>query len=263
VTRGKRPEARVNRGPGRPPAIDLQNFDAFKGHPLVAPLVERYRRDATLAQYAVARLLEDLEELNDRYLEEEDRVAFTAVEGRVKEENSFLMKLLRDCRTLTQARGVSQATLAAAYAGIKDLAGVRFSCPYYDEVVPAVNELVRPALAAIGYGTDLRGEAAYQDKDFLDEGDSLGYRSYHFYVRVPTVIDIYGGVEPCLCEVQARTELQQVWAHKSHDLLYKPTEGWGHRDERVVELMRQVSNNLRAVDEYLVDIRRRTRGEEG
>ncbi len=241
--------------------IDLDDIDAFRVHPLVAPFKERYQRNATLAEHAILRLVEDLEALNEQCLEANGRVAFTAVQGRVKEEFSFLKKMWTSCRALAQAKGLSQGTLEAAFAGIKDVAGVRFSCPYFDEVAPAVDNLVRPRLAARGYGTNLGGEAGYEDKNHLDQGDEVGYRAYHFFVHVPTVVDIYGTVQPCLCEVQARTELQHVWADKSHDLLYKLTTGWDFRDPRVVEVMRQVSNNLRSVDGYLVDIRSRTRGE--
>jgi hypothetical protein len=30
------------------------------------------------------------------------------------------------------------------------------------------------------------------DKNYLDKGDSKGYRSYHFFLKVPTPVDIYG-----------------------------------------------------------------------
>lgn len=241
--------------------IDLDDFDLFVGHALVAPFHERYKRAAALAEQAVVRLVEDLEELNEQYLATNGRVAFTATHGRVKAEEPFFRKMLRICRQEARAQGLSAATLEAAFVGIKDLAGVRFSCPYFDEVIPAVDNLVRPKLAAFGYGTDLREEGGLGDKDHLEQGDAFGYRSYHFYLRVPTVVDIFGTVEMCLCEVQARTELQHVWADKSHDLLYKPAVGWAAPDDHVVALMKQVSNNLRAVDEMLVDIRRRVRGE--
>jgi ppGpp synthetase/RelA/SpoT-type nucleotidyltranferase len=238
----------------------LEDFEAFKIHAMVSPFRDRYQRDATLADYAIGRLIEDMETLNAEHIAEHGRVAFTAVQGRVKGEDSFLQKLQRSCRELVQARGISQATLDEAYGAVKDLAGVRFSCPYFDEIVPAIDGLIRPRLGAAGYGTDLRGEATYQDKDYLESGDPFGYRSYHFFMRVPTVVDIFGRVEPCLCEVQARTELQHVWADKSHDLLYKPAGGWDMGDNQVIALMKRVSDNLRVVDAYLVDIRQRVRG---
>jgi ppGpp synthetase/RelA/SpoT-type nucleotidyltranferase len=258
-----RPRDRGKGGPkrsGRKLGIDLEDVEAFKAHRLLTPFKDRYEEDAALAKEAVDKLIEDLEDLNQQRLEATGRVAFTAVQGRVKQQDSFLNKLFGECRVLARAKSVSGETLDAAYMSIKDLAGVRFSCPYFDEVEPAINEFVRPKLFALGYGTDLTADTAYADKDCLDAGDHFGYRSYHFYVQVPTVYDIFGRVKPCLCEVQARTELQHVWADKSHDLLYKPAGGWNYADPGVVDLMKQVSHNLRAIDEYLVDIRRRTRG---
>jgi ppGpp synthetase/RelA/SpoT-type nucleotidyltranferase len=241
--------------------IDLNNFDGFKKHDLVAPFRERYKRAAALAQQAIIKLIEDLEGLNEQYLAEHNRVAITSIEGRVKEEDSFLKKLLSSCQERARAQGMSPETLEVAFLGIKDLAGVRFSCPYFDEVVPAVNDLVRLKLAASGYGTDLREDPNYEDKDYLENGDPLGYRSYHFYVRIPTIVDIYGSVDRCLCEVQARTELQHIWADKSHDLMYKPGVGWDTPDDDLVALMKQVSHNLRLADELLVHIRRQVRSE--
>jgi len=179
----------------------------------------------------------------------------------VKSEDSFFRKLHKMCYANAQTHGLTQNTLIELYSDIKDLCGVRFSCPYFDEVKEAVVKLVRPGLHALGYGTDLQSDSRYQDRDYLDTGDELGYRSYHFFVMVPTVIDIFGNVKLCLCEMQARTELQNVWAVKSHDLLYKPEAGWNFSDGHVVADMRQVSNSLRAADQFLVSIRDRIRGE--
>jgi len=61
------------------------------------------------------------------------------------------------------------------------------------------------------------------------------------------------------CEVQGRSELEHVWATKSHNLLYKTGSGWDFRNNRVIEEMRQVSNILRGVDQFLVNIRHRVR----
>jgi ppGpp synthetase/RelA/SpoT-type nucleotidyltranferase len=122
----------------------------------------------------------------------------------------------------------------------------------------AIEDLIRPKLRELGYATNL-DEGGFPSKDYLDHGDEFGYRSYHFFVKVPTPIDIYGNVELCLCEIQARTELQHMWAVKSHDLLYKPQGQWELSDKHVLEDMKQVSNSLRAADQFLVSIRDRTR----
>jgi ppGpp synthetase/RelA/SpoT-type nucleotidyltranferase len=241
--------------------IDLTSFETFVSHALVNPFHERYERDAILAAEAVTRLVDDLRAIDTTHFEERGRGAFTTIEGRVKEKDSFFRKILRSCQALASQRGFTHATIEEAYTGVKDLAGVRFSCAYYDEVVSTVDHLVRPTLRASGHGTVLQNDPHLADKNLLDVGNEYGYRSYHFYLLVPTVVDIYGGREPCLCEIQARTELQQVWATKSHDLLYKPGQGWDFSDPHVAEDMRQVSNSLRAADQFLVSIRDRARGE--
>ncbi|MEW6214747.1 MAG: hypothetical protein AB1478_06010, partial [Nitrospirota bacterium] len=107
--------------------------------------------------------------------------------------------------------------------------------------------------------TNLEEFPDMKDKNMLDYGDELGYRSYHFFVKIPTIIDIFGGIEHFICEVQGRSELQHIWAVRSHDLLYKHGEGWNIPDEQAIEDMRQLSNTLRAADQFFVSIRDRIR----
>jgi ppGpp synthetase/RelA/SpoT-type nucleotidyltranferase len=236
--------------------LDLASFDAFGKHPWVASLGQRYSHDATLAGYAIIRLIQDLQELNAASTHDEGRVLFTAVEGRVKSEESFFRKLYGTCIEQGPRSGITQTTLRRLYEDIRDLGGVRFSCPYYDEIVPTIKGRVLPRLNELGYATNHR-DSDLADKDYLDAGNALGYRSYHFFVKIPTPIDIYGQVVQCLCEVQARSELQHVWAVKSHDLLYKSNDPSTLSDDHVMEDMRQISNSLRAMDQFLVGIRDR------
>ncbi len=236
--------------------MDLRTFARFRKHPLVTGIRQRYSRDAVLANWATATLVDHLEKINDDFAKKHRRTAFTTIEGRVKTEESFLRKLYASCRRHSPSRGLTKAILNRHYSDIKDLAGVRFSCPFFDEVIPAIEELVRPRLAEHGHASDVRKERGLKDKDYLDKGDELGYRSYHFYVKVLTAVDIYERTELCLCEVQARTELQHVWAMKSHDLLYKPEVGWNYADDAVQDML-QVSNALRSADQFLVSIRNR------
>ncbi|MCJ7532049.1 MAG: RelA/SpoT domain-containing protein [Anaerolineales bacterium] len=241
--------------------IDLESFKSFRSHPWILPINQRYNKDATIAYYARNRLVNDLEDLNKKYVEKNGRIAFTTIEGRVKSEDSFLKKLYNLCYETSPLAGMTPELIFELYDQIKDICGVRYSCPYYDEVEKSITQLVRPKLNRLGYATNLQNDKSFLDINYLDVGDKFGYRSYHFFVKVPTVIDIFGKVEMCLCEVQARTELQHVWAVKSHDLLYKPSDGWNFNDNHVVEDMKQLSNNLRFADQLLLSIRDRIRGD--
>jgi ppGpp synthetase/RelA/SpoT-type nucleotidyltranferase len=234
--------------------LDLQSIELFMPHPWIAKLELQYEHDAILANYAVRQIIEDLNAYNKNYNQERNRVAFTTIEGRVKDKASFFRKLLKSC--VENSKGITEQIVAGRYSQIKDLCGVRFSCPYFDEVLPAVGDL-RAYFKGLGYVTELQTKPQYRDRNELEKGDELGYRSYHFLVKVPTPVDIYGKVELRLCEVQARTELQHVWAVKSHNLLYKSEGGWNFSDSHVVSDMKQLSNSLRAADESLVSIRDR------
>ena len=243
-----------------PLPLDRRDLDAFITHPWLAAPVQSYDRDAILARHAAARLIQDLESINTEYIKEHGRVAFTTIQGRVKEPTRFMKKLQDKCRKQGEVAGITQATPQEMYSEVKDLCGVRFSCPYFDEIETAIAKLVRPRLSDLGYATDLSSDHRYQDKNYLEDGDDVGYRSYHFFVRIPTPVDVYGGVEMCLCEVQARSELQHIWAAKSHDLLYDPREGWNFASDEVVDDMKHISNSLRSVDHLLMRIRQAARG---
>jgi len=245
-------------GTGRVPQrkLDLRDFERFSRHPWVTALDQVIQRDFALADSALRTVMSDLRTLNEAYADLKGRYALVAVDGRVKEKSSLLRKLHSACLKLAHS-GITQDIIEHQYQNITDICGVRFSCPYYDEVLPTANDIVRPRLAELGYAIEIPELA---DKDYLDNGDENGYRSYHFFVKVPTPVDIYGGSELCVCEVQARTELQHVWAVKSHNLLYKEGAGWIHTDQHVREDMKQLSNSLRAADQMLVSVRDRVRG---
>ncbi len=222
---------------GNEKALTLESFEEFCAHPWIQDLIPRYNKDAILAKHAVVRLTSDLHDIN-AYAAGHGHFGFTSVEGRVKTEASFFHKLYFRAQEAARSQGLTQGSLKRLYRGIRDLSGVRLSCPYLDEVKATVEELVRPRLARLGYAISLKG-APFRDQDFLDMGNEHGYRSYHFYLQVPTNVDIYGNSKLCLCEVQAQSELQHVWALKSHDLLYKPGAGWQLTDQHVQEDMRQ------------------------
>lgn len=235
--------------------LQLSDESAFLSHPWVERLMPRFLRDEVLARHAMRRLTADLKNLNELVIARERRAFLTSIDGRVKTQRSFFRKLFRLCRERSCATGVTPQVLQDFYLEIRDLCGVRFACPYYDEIEPAIHQ-IRSFLGELGYATQL---AELSDKNFLDAGDQRGYRSYHFYVKIPTTTSIFGDGDLCLCEVQARSELQHVWAMKSHDLLYKPETGWQTTDPHVLEDMRQLSNSLRAADQSLLSIRDRSR----
>lgn len=238
----------------------LKSFEAFKKHPWVNELQPRYAKDAALAAAACRQVVHDLTEFNQLYDQEHARAVFTTIEGRVKEEESFFRKLYKLC---SQRNGVvSKPKLTKIYGSISDLCGVRFSCPYVDEVRPVIEEQVRPRLDRRNYNTDLRS-VGNPDRDLLEHGDDLGYRSYHFFIEVPTQTDIFDNITPFICEVQARSELQHVWASRSHQEFYKRGGELAYSDMRVMSDMKNISDMLNSADKFLVSVRDRVENGRG
>jgi len=241
--------------------VQLDSFESFERTPAVQEVMATYRnQDMILYTDACETAYRDLCEYNVRYAEEHDgRFTFTHVDRRPKTPESLLKKLY----ALTLKRrdlggGVDRDVVHECYMEIKDKAGARVSCPYYDDIYRAIEEVIRVGLANKGYGVNLGNtDPGLRDRDWLDQGDGeSGYRAYHLYLKVPTRTDIWGTIDLVLCELQLRSELQHVWAVKSHDLVYKIDE-WDFSDPNVVGDMKAVSNSLRAADQNLQSIRDR------
>jgi ppGpp synthetase/RelA/SpoT-type nucleotidyltranferase len=241
-------------------------FKQFQKLGVLSSIRERYLEDHVKAVAAVPRLVTDLRSMNRKFdYSIGDQVigsfAFTAVSGRVKTYESVLRKLYRICRDLEYDRDdLTETVLLKCHKEIKDIAGCRFSCPYIDQVRLAIDYIIRQELNKINeeYETVLKGKI-HEDKNFLEHGDKKGYRAFHLYVRVP-ILDAFGNGTKMLCEIQGRSELQHVWATKSHDLLYKQEEGWSDMHRNTVKFMRRISDSLGMADDSIVIVRNSARG---
>jgi len=244
----------------------LDNIKEFMKTPLIKKLSYDYSNKRQLLASAALRQLEhDLMQMREADEGINGINLLTSLEFRVKKEKSFFEKLFNICKEHAAKEGVSDKLIKSAYESIKDVAGARFAVPYYDDVIPTVKHL-RKYLSPKGYGVELRKTSYFSDtkdekrsdkddKSTLDEGDSYGYRSYHFYVMVPTAIDIYGEKQPMLVEIQGRSELQHVWAVKSHDLIYKNGGPPPSQEKSLKKTMKLISNSLRDADHRLNEVR--------
>lgn len=235
--------------------LTLDSYKSFMEHQNIRDLKPKYEQLKTLAGSAISKLIHDLDDLNNQYKQEHGEDLFSSINGRAKEEDSFFRKLFSKCQENAKKEGLSQTIVTEAFSRINDIAGVRFCCPYLSGVKPAVFEIIREKLSPLGYATSLNNNVGYEDKDYLENGDLYGYRAFHFFIKVPAVIDIYGNTEAVLCEVQARSELQHIWAVKSHDLLYK-NDRCITSLENYCEDMKQISNHLQIADYHLDKIRK-------
>lgn len=150
-------------------------------------ILEEYREALPVLEEMKGKVLQMLREALER-----NNIIVTAIEARIKTENSLAGKLA--------LKGQKYATLT----DITDILGARIVTFYTDDVdrIAAITE----QLFEIDWENSV-------DKRKLHQLDSFGYNSLHYICRLP-------GYEYRF-ELQLRTTLQHAWAAINHDTGYK------------------------------------------
>ncbi|MDR2649315.1 MAG: GTP pyrophosphokinase family protein [Clostridiales bacterium] len=121
------------------------------------------------------------------------------VEGRVKKVSSILEKAHR--------KGIHYGQVEER---MEDIAGVRIICRFVEDI-QRVAAVIRER-----NGVDME---IIEEKDYISDGKSSGYRSYHINIRYP--MWTVNGVKSVAAEIQIRTMAMNFWATIEHSLKYK------------------------------------------
>ena len=140
-----------------------------------------------------------LEVLNEGFNMQFQRNPIHNVEARVKSAKSIAEKL--------EKKGYP-VTPVTARTHLKDIAGVRVTCSYLEDIYFLVDLLKNRC----GYRT-------VKEKDYIRNPKPNGYRSYHLIVEVPAYFE--HGQEYIPVEIQIRTIAMDFWASLEHQLHYK------------------------------------------
>jgi ppGpp synthetase/RelA/SpoT-type nucleotidyltranferase len=190
-------------------------------------ILEEYQEALPVLEEMKAKVLQMLREALER-----NNIIVTAIEARVKTENSLAGKLA--------LKGQKYATLT----DITDILGARIVTFYTDDVdrIAAITE----QLFEIDWENSV-------DKRKLHQLDSFGYNSLHYICRLP-------GYEYRF-ELQLRTTLQHAWAAINHDTGYKsgveiPRE-YLRRINRLAGLLEMADDEFSRIRTEITDYRRR------
>jgi len=121
------------------------------------------------------------------------------VEGRVKKVGSILEKAHR-----------KDIKYGESAEKLEDIAGIRIICRFVEDIQKVV------AIVRERNGIDME---IINEGDYISNGKSSGYRSYHINIRYPVWTS--EGARSVAAEIQIRTMAMNFWAIIEHSLKYK------------------------------------------
>ena len=127
---------------------------------------------------------------------------------------------------------------------IKDIAGIRIICPFARDIYYLIDLLRSMPDATI-----------LEEKDYVSNPKSSGYRSYHLVMEIPVFYS--GKTEHVAVEVQIRTEAMNFWATLEHKARYKYREDIPQHlcDELVAcaDKIAELDNRMFLIHEDIID----------
>jgi len=229
--------------------VDI-TFDAFLENTHVQNFVIRYDQELPLYRAAALKIYNDVNNYN------QTQGFFSAIQCRIKSKNSLFFKMYSDLKENYSGEAkIPDVSIQSAYDDIKDVVGLRAACQYLSDIKSTSNKVFKNFLVKEqGYRYPhenlSKDPSQFQEKDYTNRHEEeTGYRGFHLYLEIPTEIDIFGKSRRWpICEIQIRTELQHIWASRSHDLVYKPQEEVLPRNR---EDMKQIGHQIGAADYFL------------
>jgi Uncharacterized protein conserved in bacteria len=120
------------------------------------------------------------------------------------------VKTLKSMMDKLQRRGL-EMDIKSARKNLNDIAGIRVICSFVSDIYEIAEMLkIQEDVTLI------------EEKDYIQNPKSNGYRSLHMVVEVPVFFSDHP--EPVRVEVQIRTIAMDFWASLEHKLYYKRGE---------------------------------------
>ncbi len=152
-----------------------------------------------LAPYeqAVSELKVKLKSIRQQYKENNLHTPIEFVTGRVKTEDSIMLK--------AKLRHIEAERLET---DLQDIAGIRIMCQFVEDIYEVVGLLRKR-----------KDFKVIHERDYIENKKASGYRSYHVVIEYP--VQLISGEKKILVEIQIRTLAMNFWATIEHSLNYK------------------------------------------
>lgn len=121
------------------------------------------------------------------------------IKTRIKSADSIIDKLERKKLDFTIENVENQ---------LCDIVGARIVCSFESDVFDLINIIKKSSIINV-----------IDEKDYINNPKSSGYRSYHLIVEVP--VELINGKYKVKCEIQIRTMAMDLWASLEHKIKYK------------------------------------------
>ena len=186
------------------------------------------------------------EEFLDPYIQTvgELKIKFRGVRKQYRKANrhspiEFVTGRVKPIESIQEKMALCHIKLENLGQDMQDIAGIRIMVQFVDDVAEVL-EIIRKR-------KDMR---VVQERDYIKNMKSSGYRSYHVVVEYP--VDTINGNQTVLAEIQIRTLSMNFWATIEHSLNYKYKGNFPEEIKQRLEITAKIAYQL---DEEMRKIR--------
>lgn len=205
------------------------NIDGVVSPEMFEEKLEEISETLLIYRSAIKEVKTKLDILDDELKIKRKRNPIEYMKSRVKSPSSIMEKLKR--------KGF-EMNIESAKRNLNDIAGIRVICSFVGDIYDIANMLIRQDDITL-----------IEEKDYIKEPKSNGYRSLHLVVEVPIFFSDH--VEPVRVEVQIRTIAMDFWASLEHKLYYKTS---GESPAHITQDLKECAELIAATDMRMQDI---------
>lgn len=181
---------------------------------------------------AVQKVMEITEEVIERLETKYRREILSGISGRIKTPESVGRKLIKKGCDVTLENAVSR---------LNDIAGVRVTCYFLDDVYELARHLKRHSQVRF-----------LKEKNYIEKPKASGYKSLHLIAEVP--VTVQNREMWMKTEIQIRTLAMDFWARIDHRLCYKKEV---KSSKSIQKDLREYAEIISRVDVQMLSLRKR------